>query len=60
MPNFSGEFGGLIAAGWIAGFAGGWLACVKMMLAPERERAGKMEARLDRLMEKIETRFWRE
>ena len=58
LPSFTGEFGGLIATAWIAGSVAGWTACAKIMLGPERERARKMEERLDRIQEKIETHFW--
>ena len=58
LPSFTGEFGGLLATAWITGFGAGWIACAKIRLDPERERAKKMEDRLDRFNEKIEAEFW--
>lgn len=58
LPSFTGEFGGLLAGAWIAGFAMGWGCCVKVLLTIEREKAEKLEQRLERINEKIEAKFW--
>jgi hypothetical protein len=57
LPNFTGEFGGLIAGAFITGVTAGWTACVRFLLTPERDRARRNEERLDAIRGKIESRF---
>ena len=60
MPDFSGQFGGLMAGAWIAGVTAGWLACVKMIAGPLKDRAEKLETKLDALTGEIQRRYWKE
>ena len=58
MPDFTGEFGGLMAGAFITGVSLGWTLCTKILLGPERNRASKIEAKLDEMRDKIEAAFW--
>lgn len=60
MPDFTGQFGGLMAAAWIAGVTAGWLAAVKTIAGPLKDRAEKLETKLDALTGEIQRRYWKE
>ena len=60
LPNFTGEFGGLMAGAFITGVTAGWTACVRYLLTPEKERARRNEEKLDSIHEKIANSFWAE
>lgn len=53
MPDFTGQFGGMIAAATIAGFGLGWKACLDVVVKPMKEQLAKQEERIEVLEKKF-------
>lgn len=60
MPDFTGEFGGLMAGAAITGFGLGWTLCKKILADPFSIRLARAETKIETVNERMADHFWGE
>ena len=60
MPDFTGEFGGLMAGAAITGFGLGWTLCKKILADPLSRRLANAETKIDTVNDRMADHFWSE